>query len=620
MTRDNRELKVKVVMTSPATKDRKHVLTASLKQIAFVGILFCALGSSLYVRVFLPISLWSINSKTSPQCSSGFLFFTSELIDTSRNSSFSILVSEMSFLSSSANAEVYADIPLRPIVNDGQAFFAVQTPGTAKDLHLLSIFSGQDLNEFNGTAQIIILEPSGISYMVVLVPKNNVSENLSLHAKFSWNYFSYKISVNEYAFTASFDTTISQSFNEVKSTLGLSDVNVFLPEAATTYRFSLARPSKETLTQIMPNPDNIVFNGSSVWLLWDINQRSDSKRFVSTAVTIQAENQGEKALYDLSLTFFLFLIGLGIPLVISALFEYTKLMQSTELKLGALKRPTSVSLLFFGATIVMFEVLRFFSILDPFGRLHGVFILLLEICFYVSLGFWLGEVGFSSIGTSAMISILIAFDQVMYFRNVMDVAVATWITCSSFILGALIFLTAKRIKRRTNHIIEVYGSLLNPKEWRGQLAEGDHTEIGKEKRVGWKLSFDKQSSQRKETVLNLVHTDCAEDIYFTTLFKVDDAVYEAISEREMGKNTYQKWKKGEKIANTSYRPVELDSKFGKVVIFIIPESGRVRTPATEESSYVKIVTEGIEFSYAGEMKDTNLKALEGAIRESKPKN
>lgn len=578
----------------------------------------CILGFTLYFRVFLPMSLWSLTTKHSSQSSAGFLFFTSEDIDLTRNSSCAILISELSFLSDSANAEVYADIPLRTTTNSGQAFFVLQVPGKAVALDVLNVFAEQDMNRFNGTTGIVPFDSNRVSYVVVKVPKDNVSDLLSLHIKFGWSSFSSKISINEYTLTASFDTTLPQFFDAAKSSLDINgQENILLPEVATTYRFSLARPQAEILTQMMPTADNIVFNGSNVWLLWDINRRSDSRRFVSTAVSLEARNDNERTLYDLSLAFFLFLIGLGIPIAISAFFEYSKSTKSFGLKPPTFKRPAFVLLLLIGAAIAVFEGLHFFSLLDLFGSLHNIFILLLEIGFCVALGYWLGEVGFATIGTSVMVCILISFDQVMYFRHIADSSIAATITCLSFILGELAFLLNARRGKNPIYFVEVFGSLLDPREWNGLLANGSHREIGKEKRVGWKLSFDKMSSRRKEAVLNLVQTGNAQDIYYTTLFEVDSIVYEALLRREMDKASREKWEKGEVIPNASYRPVELESHVGKVVIFTIPEAGRFPTPTTSESRYVKTVKKGIEALYQGEMRDTNLKALERAVSESK---
>lgn len=601
----------------PKIRNKHNDLESNLEQLVFGGLFICILGFSLYFRVFLPMSLWSVISKPSSQSSAGFLFFTSEEIDPKRNSSCAILISELSFLSGSANAEVYADVPLRTTTDSGQTFFVLQVPGKAVGLDILNVFAEQDMNRFNGTTGIVPFDSNRVSYIVVKVPRDNVSDLLSLHLKFGWSDFSNKISVNEYTFTASFDTTLPQFFDAVRPSLGISgQENVLLPEAATTYRFSLARPKAEILTEAIPTADNIVFNGSNVWLLWDVNRRSDSKRFVSTAVSLEASNESERTLYDISLTFFLFLIGLGIPMVISAFFEYSKSLKSFGLKPHTLRRPSFVLLLLIGVAIVVFEALHFFSLLNLFDSLHGVFMLLLEISFYVALGFWLGEVGFVSIGTSIMVCIFILFDQVLYFRLVADFSIAATITCLSFILGELVFLVNTRRGKKAICVVEVFGSLLNPREWDGLLANGSHREVGKEKRVGWKLSFDKMSSRRKEAVLNLVQTENAQDIYYTTLFEVDNTVYEALLHREMGKAICEKWKRGETIPDTSYRPVELDSHYGKAVVFTIPEAGRVPTPTTSESKYVRTVKKGIEALYQGEMRDRNLKALEGAVNES----
>ena len=170
------------------------------------------------------------------------------------------------------------------------------------------------------------------------------------------------------------------------------------------------------------------------------------------------------------------------------------------------------------------------------------------------------------------------------------------------------------------YLVEVYGSLLNSEERSKLLRYGTCREVGKEKRVGWKLSFDKRSTSRGEAVLNFVQTGDQDDVFYTTVFEVDEKVYEALLKREMGNQTAMRWKRNESIPDTSYRPIKIDSKFGKVNIFIIPETGRILTPTTHNADYVKIVKRGIEESYQGEMKGVNLKALEKAVQESQCRN
>jgi hypothetical protein len=575
------------------------------------------------------MSLWSVVSAgPSSQGNAGFLFFTSEEIDFAGTSSFSILVSELNSISNSANVEVYADIPLRRTGGNGQAFFALQTPSKASNLDVLNVFSQQDMNRFNGTNKIVHLDSYRISYVVITVPKDNVTNFLSLHMRFQWMDFSKKTSIGQYNFVASFDTSFPSFFDNVLPSLAITGQgNILIPETVSVYRFSFAYPRTEKLTEIMPTADNIVFNGSNVWLLWDVNTRSDSTRFVSTAISLEVDNQNERTLYDLSLTFSIFLIGIGLPLVISSSLEYGKSVQSSEIKFGILKKPAFCLLLLVGTAIAVFEVLRFFSFLDLFGSLHGFYILLFEIAFYLLLGFWLGEAGLASASTSAMMIFFIFFDNTLYFRLIMDIAIAGTITTMSFVLGELVFILKPHIEKAVRnalsenihergHVVEIYGSLLNAREWNGSLSKGSHREIGKEKRVGWKLSFDKLSSRRNEAVLNLVKTGNARDVYYTTLFEVGDEVYEALLQREMGKTTCEKWKKREPIPDTSYRPIELDTKIGKSTIFIIPEAGRVTTPTSGKTRYVKAVKKGIEGLYHGEMRETNLNALKRAIEES----
>jgi len=167
--------------------------------------------------------------------------------------------------------------------------------------------------------------------------------------------------------------------------------------------------------------------------------------------------------------------------------------------------------------------------------------------------------------------------------------------------------------------VEVYGSLLNSKEReKPPLGKGMMIELGKQERIGWKLSFDKLSKKRKEAVLNFVWTGNKKDVYYTIVYQADTVAYDAIMEREMGKTTAEEWKQGRAVSFGSYRPFTLASEFGDTEVFIIPCEERKRTPTNRGTNYFKTVEEGIEESYKDipHMKAKNLEVLEKAVDES----
>ena len=166
--------------------------------------------------------------------------------------------------------------------------------------------------------------------------------------------------------------------------------------------------------------------------------------------------------------------------------------------------------------------------------------------------------------------------------------------------------------------IEVYGSLLNSKEReKAPLEKGMMIELGKQERIGWKLSFDKLN-RREEAVLNLVWTGNKNDAYYTTVFQIDTVACGAIMEREMGMTNAEEWKQGLAVKFGSYRPFTLASEFGNTEVFIIPCEERKRIPTNREARYFKTVKEGIEESYKDipHMKAKNLDCLEKAVDES----
>ena len=165
-------------------------------------------------------------------------------------------------------------------------------------------------------------------------------------------------------------------------------------------------------------------------------------------------------------------------------------------------------------------------------------------------------------------------------------------------------------------LIEVYGLLLNQDE-RKQI-KGTMTEKGKIERKGWKLSFDKKSYGRNEAVLNLVRTNDSNDVYFTSVFEVDEDTYKEIMRREMGQRNVEKWMHGEAVSFNSYRPLQLQSDVGTTEVFIIPETERIPRPTSLEAEYVAFVKRGIEESFKDmpKEKEINLQVLKNAVKES----
>jgi hypothetical protein len=168
-------------------------------------------------------------------------------------------------------------------------------------------------------------------------------------------------------------------------------------------------------------------------------------------------------------------------------------------------------------------------------------------------------------------------------------------------------------------LIEVYGSLLNQDE--RKKIKGPMTEKGKIERKGWKLSFDKKSYGRNEAVLNLVRTNDSNDVYYTSVFEVDEDTYTEIMRREMGQGNVEKWMHGEAVSFNSYRPLQLQSNLGTTEVFIIPETEEIPTPTCLEAEYVAFVRRGIEESFKDmpKEKEINIQVLKKAVEESSRK-
>lgn len=159
---------------------------------------------------------------------------------------------------------------------------------------------------------------------------------------------------------------------------------------------------------------------------------------------------------------------------------------------------------------------------------------------------------------------------------------------------------------------------MNSKERAKLLADGGTLdEVGDVARKGWRLSFDRRSTERKGAVLNLVETGEMDAFFFTKVFKANRQAFMAIMEREMGSITSRMWRNGEKIPDNTYLPVKMQSEFGETYVFLIPEKGCIPTLASCDDEYVKIVEDGIKECFEGKKQSTNLYELNRAIEQSR---
>lgn len=269
---------------------------------------------------------------TSTENPSGLLFFTSENVINNVSSSFDLMIDQIDYMKDKANASVDINFYCTATGNSNSTYFILQILGNVSDLKVN--FGGNEVQ--NKT--VYYYDLSGTSYIIAKLPKLGAS-HIELSIGFTWKDMFQQRSFSEFDLIVPFSNAFPPYIHQI-SWLPTEAINydgiLFLDETGRT-KLSVATPWTATFSGLLPNPDAITFYTNRIWHIWDMKERINHTQYVSSVVSIGVSDDSLKTVYEQSLAYFLLLLGIGIPTVISSLIELIKLsyenhnmMQSTR--------------------------------------------------------------------------------------------------------------------------------------------------------------------------------------------------------------------------------------------------------------------------------------------------
>jgi len=250
----------------------------------------------------------------------GFLFFTSENIIESAESSLLFIIDEVKYQEGTTRVRIFADFfrSMANTNNGNSTFLVLQAFHKISDVSVN--INGQSPEEYGKKESIITYEQSATSYLLIDIPEEDIAGHIQVFMDFTWKGVFWRQAFYVYNLVVSFNSAFPNYINEVGLPKEAINGNgLLLPDVTSRTSLSIARPEKATISQAMPNPDVIGFSEGKVWYSWDIKKRSDRDRFASTAVSIDIEVDDLKKKYESSWAYFTLCLGIGVPLIMSSL-------------------------------------------------------------------------------------------------------------------------------------------------------------------------------------------------------------------------------------------------------------------------------------------------------------
>jgi len=257
-----------------------------------------------------------------------FLFFTSE--DIIQNNSSSIMFWFDPILPEEEQTHVRMDVhffrPMYEVDDENSTYFALQTFQNVSNIDVT--VNGQKPNSYGGTVKNLSYSKRATSYILIDIPTQNftIGGNIFVSLEFIWDGIFWRNSFYEYTMIISFNSGFPNFIGDVGlPEEAINDNGLLLPDITKRASFSIAKTSGITISEAIPNPDNVGFSEGKTWYSWDLKKRSDRDRYASTGVTINMVVDQSKRDYDVAWANFPLYLGIGLPIMVSSIIELLKI-------------------------------------------------------------------------------------------------------------------------------------------------------------------------------------------------------------------------------------------------------------------------------------------------------
>jgi hypothetical protein len=292
-----------------------------------LGIVFLLLSLMIFFIVILPLPVVS-PIPTYSEDPYGFLFFTSEDIEQNNSSSimyvFNPILPETGEIQVRVIAEFFC--PMYEVNDENSTYFVLQTFQSVSNIDV--IVNSQSPNSYGGTAKLLSYPKEATSYILIEIPNQTfiTGSRILIDLNFTWEGIFWRNSFYEYNTMIFFNSGYPNFINDVGlPEKAINGNGLLLPDITKGASIQIAKTSGITISEVMPNPDNIGFAEGKTWYSWDLKKRSDRDRYASTGVSIQLEVENLKRTYEFAWAAFPLALGIGLPLMVSSSIEYVKL-------------------------------------------------------------------------------------------------------------------------------------------------------------------------------------------------------------------------------------------------------------------------------------------------------
>lgn len=295
-----------------------------------IGSIITGAGTVLLINVFLQPSQ-PVSSQTSDRFS-GFVFGTSENL-TQERTNIQLVLKDIDCSKKEINATVSLNVVCQEwdktsfLYNSTSIFFQLQVPSEINDL-TVTYQAGIDPKYFGGTFSYNNnVSANHISTITLELPKENFTFKENTRVSFNFKMVDAFSTINSYTyeldipFSSGFDSYAENEIQYTQSTFSTVSIYRWL-QSAELYVEKPAVENNYIVTQIMPEPYGINYYLNQTRYHWNVKLLSTS--FGTDVIILTVEDVTAKNDIENYQTWGWFLVGLGIPTIISASYEFIK--------------------------------------------------------------------------------------------------------------------------------------------------------------------------------------------------------------------------------------------------------------------------------------------------------
>jgi hypothetical protein len=273
----------------------------------------------------------------------GFLFFTSENIDSNREGSVNIIIENLTWQERRAFAELWIEMPVSLKQPNGSAYFVLQVLYETSSVNVR--INDWSVEHFGGKTTTILYPANANShdnsYILVEIPRKNVTGLMNFYVTFRWNNMLWRRTYTEYSLVIPF-SAVYPSFID---SLGLPEETrngngILIFDYTSETKLSIERPEGVTFAETVPTADHYGLSYDKLWYTWDIKSKCNWTKYSSTAVIMDFEVDELVTTHERLFAISFLLFGIGIPMSLTSFFEILNVRRKLKRGISVKKKQT----------------------------------------------------------------------------------------------------------------------------------------------------------------------------------------------------------------------------------------------------------------------------------------